>query len=63
MVAHACSAARGWLCIKAHGPNLIGLHEAGDLVGTEKFQNVTLALERFAARPAVVKGLGIPKRS
>jgi GST-like protein len=43
--------------------NLTGFHEAGDLVGIANFPNVTRALEMFVARPAVVKGLGIPKRS
>ena len=42
--------------------NLIGFYEAGDLVEIAKFPNVTRALEMFVARPAVVKGLGIPKR-
>ena len=43
--------------------NLIGLYEAGDLVGMEDFPSVTQALAAFVARPAVVKGLGIPSRS
>ena len=42
--------------------NLIGFYEAGDLVGFKDFPNVARALEAFVARPAVVKGLGIPKR-
>ncbi|BEP60740.1 glutathione S-transferase N-terminal domain-containing protein [Variovorax sp. V213] len=42
--------------------NLIGFYEAGDLVGFNGFKNVARTLEAFAARPAVVKGLGIPKR-
>jgi GSH-dependent disulfide-bond oxidoreductase len=42
--------------------NLIGFYEAGDLVGIAGFPNVTRALETFVARPAVVKGLGIPHR-
>ncbi|MFC5523217.1 glutathione S-transferase N-terminal domain-containing protein [Polaromonas jejuensis] len=42
--------------------NLIGFYEAGDLVGINDFANVTRALAAFVARPAVVKGLGIPKR-
>jgi GST-like protein len=42
--------------------NLIGFYEAGDLVGIADFPNVTRVLEAFVARPAVVKGLGIPKR-
>jgi GST-like protein len=42
--------------------NLIGFYEAGDLVGITDFPQVTRALQAFAARPAVVRGLGIPKR-
>ena len=42
--------------------NLIGFYEAGDLVGVNGFKNVARTLEAFVARPAVVKGLGIPKR-
>jgi GST-like protein len=40
--------------------NLIGFYEAGDLVGIENFPNVTRVLEKFLARPAVVRGLTIP---
>ena len=42
--------------------NLIGFYEAGGLVGITDFPNVTRALEKFLARPAVVRGLAIPKR-
>lgn len=42
--------------------NLIGFYEAGDLVGIQDFPNVTRALAAFVARPAVAKGLEIPKR-
>ena len=42
--------------------NLIGFYEAGDLVGFSDFKNVARVLEAFVARPAVVKGLNIPKR-
>lgn len=42
--------------------NLIGFYGAGDLVGINDFPNVQRVLETFAARPAVVKGLGIPAR-
>ncbi|WPH12553.1 glutathione S-transferase N-terminal domain-containing protein [Variovorax paradoxus] len=42
--------------------NLIGFYEAGDLVGFSEFKNVARVLETFVARPAVVRGLGIPKR-
>ena len=41
--------------------NLIGFYEAGDLVGINNFPNVLRVLERFLARPAVVRGLEIPK--
>jgi GST-like protein len=42
--------------------NLIGFYEAGDLVGIKDFPNVTRVLEAFVARPAVIRGLEIPKR-
>ena len=42
--------------------NLIGFYDAGDLVGIENFAHVRRALADFVARPAVVKGLGIPPR-
>ncbi len=42
--------------------NLIGFYEAGELVGIQDFPHVTRALQAFLARPAVVRGLGIPKR-
>jgi len=42
--------------------NLIGFYEAGDLVGIQDLPNVTRALAAFVARPAVAKGLDIPKR-
>src|SRR5471032_2513428 len=41
--------------------NLIGFYEAGDLVGINNFPNVTRVLARFLARPAVIRGLEIPK--
>ena len=43
--------------------NLIGFYEAGELVGMQDFANVNRALAAFVARPAVVRGLGIPARS
>ncbi len=43
--------------------NLIGFYEAGDLVGINDFANVTRALAKFVARPAVAKGLNIPPRN
>lgn len=42
--------------------NLIGFYEAGDLVGVDDFPEVQRALEAFLARPAVTRGLNIPKR-
>ncbi|HXA35247.1 MAG TPA: glutathione S-transferase N-terminal domain-containing protein [Steroidobacteraceae bacterium] len=42
--------------------NLIGFYDAGDLVGITDFAHVARALALFLARPAVVRGLGIPKR-
>jgi GST-like protein len=42
---------------------LVGFYDAGALVGIEAFPHVTRVLEAFLARPAVVKGLNIPKRA
>ena len=42
--------------------NLVGFYEAGDLVEFERFTNVKRVLEAFLARPAVIRGLGIPER-
>ncbi|MDQ0569076.1 GST-like protein [Variovorax paradoxus] len=42
--------------------NLVGFYEAGDLVGFGEFKNVARTLETFVARPAVARGLAIPKR-
>ncbi len=42
--------------------NLIGFYEAGDLVGIADFPHVTRVLQSFLARPAVARGLEIPKR-
>ncbi len=41
--------------------NLIGYYEAGELVGIADFPAVSRALDRFLARPAVARGLEIPK--
>jgi GSH-dependent disulfide-bond oxidoreductase len=41
--------------------NLIGYYGAGDLVGFAEYSNVRRVLDAFLARPAVVKGLEIPK--
>ena len=42
--------------------NLNGFYEAGDLVGFKDFTEVNRVLDAFVARPAVAKGLNIPKR-
>jgi len=42
--------------------NLVGFYGAGDLVGYADFPNVKRVLDAFAARPAVARGLDIPKR-
>jgi GST-like protein len=42
--------------------NLIGFYGARDLVGFDDFKNVAPWLERGLARPAVQRGLEIPKR-
>ena len=38
-------------------------YEAGELVGMQDFPHVNRALAAFVARPAVVRGLGIPARA
>jgi GST-like protein len=43
--------------------NLIGFYEARDLVAFDSLKNVPAWLERGLARPAVQRGLEIPKRS
>jgi GST-like protein len=43
--------------------NLIGFYEARDLVGFDDLKNVPAWLERGLARPAVKRGLEIPKRA
>jgi GSH-dependent disulfide-bond oxidoreductase len=42
--------------------NLIGFYGAGELVAIDKFPNVRRALAAFVERPAVERGLNIPKR-
>lgn len=42
--------------------NLIGFYGARELVGFDAFKNVAAWLERGLARPAVQRGLAIPKR-
>ena len=41
---------------------LFGFYEAAELVGARDFPNVSRVLEAFLARPAVIRGLDIPKR-
>jgi GST-like protein len=41
--------------------NLIGFYDARDLVGFDDYRHVARALETFVARPAVIRGLTIPK--
>jgi GST-like protein len=42
--------------------NLIGFYAAGELVGISNFKHVQRALKSFLDRPAVIRGLEIPKR-
>ncbi|CDS53005.1 Glutathione S-transferase [Polaromonas sp. CG9_12] len=42
--------------------NLVGFYEAAELVGFDDFAQVKRVLAAFVERPAVVKGLAIPKR-
>jgi GSH-dependent disulfide-bond oxidoreductase len=42
--------------------SLLSFYMAGELVGIDDFPNVTRALEAFHARPAVQRGLQMPKR-
>src|SRR6202790_753994 len=42
---------------------LVGFYDAGALVGIKDFPHVTRVMEAFLARPAVIKGLDIPKRA
>ncbi|MBC7955780.1 MAG: glutathione S-transferase N-terminal domain-containing protein [Cytophagales bacterium] len=42
--------------------NLVGFYEAADLVEIKNYPEVTRVLQAFVARPAVVRGLEIPKR-
>lgn len=42
--------------------NLVGFYGAGDLIGFADFPEVKRVLDAFVARPAVVRGLDIPKR-
>ncbi len=40
---------------------LVGFYGAGDLVEFARFKNVARVLEAFLVRPAVIRGLEIPK--
>ena len=42
--------------------NLVGFYGAGELVGFSEYRNVQRVLDAFVARPAVARGLEIPKR-
>ncbi|PWQ83606.1 glutathione S-transferase, partial [Stenotrophomonas maltophilia] len=42
--------------------NLVGFYEARELVGFDDFANVARVLAAFVERPAVARGLLIPKR-
>jgi GSH-dependent disulfide-bond oxidoreductase len=42
---------------------LIGFYGAGDLVGIGDYPNVNRTLAAFLARPAVIRGVDIPKRT
>lgn len=42
--------------------NLIGFYAAGDLVGFDQFKNVARVLDVWQKRPAVARGLEIPKQ-
>lgn len=43
--------------------NLVGFYGAGELVGFAGFPELERVLDAFVARPAVVRGLDIPKRA
>ena len=43
--------------------NLIGFYDAADLVGFAEYTNVKRTLDAFLARPAVIRGLEMPKAS
>jgi GST-like protein len=42
--------------------NLVGFYGAGELVGFDQYPNVKRTLDVFVQRPAVIRGLAIPKR-
>lgn len=43
--------------------NLVGFYGAGELVGIESYPHVRRALASFVSRPAVERGLQVPKRA
>ena len=43
--------------------NLVGFYGAGELVGFKDFPEVDRVLQAFVARPAVARGLEIPRRA
>jgi GSH-dependent disulfide-bond oxidoreductase len=43
--------------------NLNGFYGAGELVGFQEYRNLARTLDAFVARPAVARGLTIPKRA
>jgi GST-like protein len=43
--------------------NLVGFYGAREIVEFDSFKNVAAWLERVLARPAVQRGLNIPKRT
>jgi GSH-dependent disulfide-bond oxidoreductase len=42
---------------------LIGFYEAGGLVGIDGYPHITRVLDAFLARPAVARGIEVPKRT
>lgn len=42
---------------------LLGFYAAGELVGVTEYPNVTRALDDFMKRPAVIRGVDIPRRA
>jgi GST-like protein len=42
---------------------LLGFYEAAELVGAQGFAHVNRVLQAFLSRPAVIRGLDIPKRA
>ena len=66
-------AARAWIMGDEYGiadiaifpmvNNLLGFYGAGGLVGYGDFPHLQRSLQAFLARPAVARGLGIPRRA